>query len=184
MHDTHHEHSPRLYCILSSLTIPSVHARAVFMPCSLLTPLQERLELQHQAEAEFAAERALVDEVVARIQQEDRMELAARRAKQADTKVCRQQEQATWPLLIAAVTHIINNEDILQSLCPVSTWCPGGLSHTMWIAFCCLTQAYIEAFLCQREEDKAAALAAARAEDQKIQQYWSMVGLRYRLGSQ
>jgi hypothetical protein len=49
--------------------------------------LQERLELQRQAEAEFAAERALVDEVVARIQQEDRMELAARRAKQADTKV-------------------------------------------------------------------------------------------------
>jgi hypothetical protein len=49
--------------------------------------LQERLELQRQAEAEFAAERALVDEVVARIQQEDRMELAARRSKQADTKV-------------------------------------------------------------------------------------------------
>jgi hypothetical protein len=49
--------------------------------------LQERLELQRQAEAEFAAERALVDEVVARIQQEDRMELAARRGKQADTKV-------------------------------------------------------------------------------------------------
>lgn len=49
--------------------------------------LQERLELQRQAEADFAAERALVDEVVARIQQEDRMELAARRAKQADTKV-------------------------------------------------------------------------------------------------
>lgn len=49
--------------------------------------LQERLELQRQAEAEFNAERALVDEVVARIQQEDRMELAARRAKQADTKV-------------------------------------------------------------------------------------------------
>jgi hypothetical protein len=48
---------------------------------------QERLELQRQAEVEFAAERALVDEVVARIQQEDRMELAARRAKQADTKV-------------------------------------------------------------------------------------------------
>lgn len=49
--------------------------------------LQERLELQRQAEADFAAERALVDEVVARIQQEDRMELAARWAKQADTKV-------------------------------------------------------------------------------------------------
>lgn len=43
--------------------------------------------MQRQAGAEFAAERALVDEVVARIQQEDRMELAARRAKQADTKV-------------------------------------------------------------------------------------------------
>lgn len=63
-------------------------------PCVLTTAahgifacLQERLELQRQAETDFAAERALVDEVVVRIQQEDRMELAARRAKQADTKV-------------------------------------------------------------------------------------------------
>lgn len=53
----------------------------------LLCLKQERLELQRQTEAEFAAERALVDEVVARIQQEDRLETAARRAKQAETKV-------------------------------------------------------------------------------------------------
>lgn len=45
------------------------------------------MELQLQAEADFAAERALVDEIVARIQQEDRMDLAARRTKQAETKV-------------------------------------------------------------------------------------------------
>lgn len=36
-------------------------------------------------------------------------------------------------------------------------------------------QAYTAKFLQQREEDKAATLAAARAEDQKIKQYWSMV---------
>jgi hypothetical protein len=51
--------------------------------------LQERLELQRRAEAEFARERSLVDEVVARIQAEDRMELQARRCKQAETKVRR-----------------------------------------------------------------------------------------------
>lgn len=49
--------------------------------------LQERLELQRCAEAEFARERAMVDEVVARIQAEDRMELQSRRCKQAETKV-------------------------------------------------------------------------------------------------
>jgi hypothetical protein len=37
------------------------------------------------------------------------------------------------------------------------------------------SQAYIAKFLQQREENKAATLAAARAEDQKIKQYWSMV---------
>jgi hypothetical protein len=36
-------------------------------------------------------------------------------------------------------------------------------------------QAYIANFLQQREEAKAAALAAARAEEQAIQEYWSMV---------
>ncbi len=36
-------------------------------------------------------------------------------------------------------------------------------------------QAYIAKFLQQREENKAATVAAARAEDQKIKQYWSMV---------
>jgi hypothetical protein len=40
---------------------------------------------------------------------------------------------------------------------------------------CCEVQAYIEEFLRQREDKKAAALAAARAEDEKIKQYWSMV---------
>jgi hypothetical protein len=39
----------------------------------------------------------------------------------------------------------------------------------------CEVQAYIEEFLRQREDKKAAALAAARAEDEKIKQYWSMV---------
>eukprot|EP00775_Hariotina_reticulata_P009667 gene9667-9826_t len=48
--------------------------------------MQERVELQHRAEAEFARERAMVDEVVARIQAEDRMQYEARKAKQADTK--------------------------------------------------------------------------------------------------
>lgn len=37
------------------------------------------------------------------------------------------------------------------------------------------SQAYIADFLQQREEAKAAARAAARAEDQKIKDYWSMV---------
>jgi hypothetical protein len=55
---------------------------------SICAVLQERLELQRRAEAEFARERAMVDEVVARIQAEDRMELQARRCKQAETKVC------------------------------------------------------------------------------------------------
>lgn len=36
-------------------------------------------------------------------------------------------------------------------------------------------QAYIEEFLRQHEENKAAALASARAEDQKIRQYQQMV---------
>jgi Trichohyalin-plectin-homology domain len=83
--------------------------------------LQERLDLQRAAEAEFARERALVDEVVLRIQQEDALELAARRAKQADTK------------------------------------------------------AYIEGFLREREESKAAQQAAAAAEDRRIQEYWEKV---------
>ena len=51
--------------------------------------LQERLELQRKAEEEFARERAMVDEVMARIQAEDRLEFEGRRAKQADTKVSR-----------------------------------------------------------------------------------------------
>lgn len=46
---------------------------------------------------------------------------------------------------------------------------------TLACLVCCVLQAYIEEFLRQREEKKAAALAAARAEDQKIKQYWSMV---------
>lgn len=49
--------------------------------------MQERLDLQRKAEVEFARERALVDQVVARIQAEDIMEFEGRRAKQADTKV-------------------------------------------------------------------------------------------------
>jgi hypothetical protein len=57
---------------------------AVLSP-SLLS--QERVELQQRAEAEFARERAMVDEVVARIQAEDRMHYEARKAKQAETKV-------------------------------------------------------------------------------------------------
>lgn len=46
------------------------------------------MQLQRRAEEEFARESAMVDEVVARIQAEDRMEYEARRAKQAETKVC------------------------------------------------------------------------------------------------
>jgi hypothetical protein len=38
--------------------------------------------VQAEAEAEFQRERAMVDEVVRRIQQEDALEAAARRAKQ------------------------------------------------------------------------------------------------------
>ncbi|WIA31853.1 hypothetical protein OEZ86_002718 [Tetradesmus obliquus] len=86
--------------------------------------MQERLELQRCAEAEFARERAMVDEVVARIQAEDRMELQSRRCKQAETK------------------------------------------------------AYIENFLREQEDAKAAARAAARAEEQRIQDYWAMVAQR------
>lgn len=71
--------------------------------------LQERLELQRQAEAEFAAERALVDEVVARIQQEDRMELAARRAKQADTKVIIMAHYGGKDFLLAAPCAIVGH---------------------------------------------------------------------------
>lgn len=159
--------------------------------------LQERLELQHQAEAEFAAERALVDEVVARIQQEDRMELAARRSQQADTKV--------WYGRVAAVQcEQLVRWDFELSGCACCEWCSELRWHTMhWLHWPpvmqwlhtrlqtndCMSsaasetascsrmslQAYIANFLQQREETKAAARAAARAEDQKIKDYWSMV---------
>jgi hypothetical protein len=48
--------------------------------------MAERLALQRAAEAEYERERAMVDEVVARIQAEDRMEAEARRANQEETK--------------------------------------------------------------------------------------------------
>jgi hypothetical protein len=40
--------------------------------------VQERLQLQRAAEAQAAAERSMVDEVVARIAREDQMEAEAR----------------------------------------------------------------------------------------------------------
>lgn len=48
--------------------------------------MQERMQLQLEAEREFQRERAMVDEVVRRIQQEDAMEAAERRSKQEETK--------------------------------------------------------------------------------------------------
>lgn len=99
-----------MYCFHSSKLATWDYARCTggHYRCAglrrLLLCLQERLELQRQAEAEFNAERALVDEVVARIQQEDRMELAARRAKQADTKVSKQLGHSSRRRQVAAGT--------------------------------------------------------------------------------
>jgi hypothetical protein len=43
---------------------------------------------------------------------------------------------------------------------------------------CCCLQAYIENFLKEQEDAKAAARAAAKAEEQRIQDYWAMVAQR------
>eukprot|EP00877_Chromochloris_zofingiensis_P008487 jgi/Chrzof1/3892/Cz13g12110.t1 len=48
--------------------------------------VQERVELQRQAEQEYQRERAMVDEIVRRIQEEDAMEHAMKLQKQAETK--------------------------------------------------------------------------------------------------
>lgn len=59
------------------------------MPTSFvwcLPPPQERVELQRQAEQEYQRERAMVDEIVRRIQEEDAMEHAMKLQKQAETK--------------------------------------------------------------------------------------------------
>jgi hypothetical protein len=48
--------------------------------------MQERLELQRAAELEHQRERAMVDEVVARILAENQMEADAKRRKQEETK--------------------------------------------------------------------------------------------------
>jgi Na+-translocating ferredoxin:NAD+ oxidoreductase RnfC subunit len=46
-----------------------------------------------------------------------------------------------------------------------------------WCRWCC-PQAYIENFLKEQEDAKAAARRAAQAEDQRIQDYWAMVAQR------
>jgi hypothetical protein len=146
-------------------------------PPALLYLLQERLELQRQAEADFAAERAMVDEVVARIQQEDRMELAARRTKQTDTKVPVGWQLACKQRGVRARCQCAPFKQSHSVAAAAQTW-HGPVTHSMATrrsASRVCFQAYIAEFLRQREEAKAAALAAARAEDQKIQQYWSMV---------
>ena len=104
-----------VWCMLNPKSAPNLFAVGSLQ-------MAERLALQRAAEAEYERERAMVDEVVARIQAEDRMEAEARRANQEETK------------------------------------------------------AYIRDFLLKREQELLTKRQRSLEEEEKIQEYWNMVG--------
>jgi hypothetical protein len=168
-----------------------------------LTPpclaLQERQHLQRAAEAQAAAERAMVDEVVTRIAREDELEADGRWGGGAR----RRRTKRAWCLAAASKGRggrPLCRVPIGPRRCSRScrSWTrlttalraayPGGsdVMQPTVARRCCLpwcrrrqresTKAFIAEFLEQQDRARAQAKAAAAAEERKIQEYWQQVG--------